>query len=422
MKSSRPKFQHFANCLSIVLSLNFAAFIALTATSPAAESATTTSTSPVSASFLPSGEGWTLSAYHCSSGVCIAVNRTMNDGRSWTSIPLPSGLRTIANPTSASYFPLVQQNIYFANARDGWIYGSAQPGGSGGDMSLSYNAEIWSTHDGGATWSALATRSLGMKFDVLTMAANRGSVYAVSWATGQTFGLWRSSVTTNSWQHLKTPALYMGAGGSNMQAALVFKGANGWLIAGNDRGATATSRLASSGQWVKWTPPCSNVGDSFAVPVATSATTLVDVCMIGGFGGSVAPGTPRDLRLQSNWVFTSHNAGLTFTPTARVVAGGSTRYLDQILTLPASPAPGVLLVAKPVEHGVKQSDHLYLTQNGGKSWRSVYATPLTPFFPVIQSVTFASSRLGYAIVQRTTTTSILVISTDGGQTWHASKS
>jgi hypothetical protein len=326
----------------------------------------------------------------------------------------------MANPSTASYFPLVPQNIYFADAKNGWIYGSVQPGESATAANGPYAAEIWATHDGGSTWSALKTSSLGMRFDVLTMAASRGSVYAVSWRTGQTFGLWRSSVSTNSWQHLTTPTLYMAAGGSNMQAALIFKGANGWLMAGNDRGATATARLASSGRWVTWTSPCSSVGGSFAVPVATSATTLVDICTIGGFGGSVAPGTPPRLKLQSNWVFTSHDAGLTFNPTARVVIGGSSRYLDSLLTLPASPAPGKILIAKPVAHGLKQSDHLYLTQNNGKTWRSVYATALTPFFPVIQSVTFASSRFGYAIVQRTTTTSELIISTNGGLAWHTS--
>ena len=413
------KFEHVAVAVSIVLGLSLATVFAMVATSPDAASTTNATTSPVSASFLPSGEGWILSGYHCSTGVCIAVKRTMNDGRSWTSVPLPSGLRTVANPTVASYFPLVQQNIYFADAKNGWIYGSAQPGHVA-ETNDSYDAEIWSTHDGGATWSAVDTKSLGMRFDVLTVAASRGSVYAISWRTGQTFGLWRSSVATDSWQRLSTPALYSAAGGSNMEGALIFKGANGWLMLGNDRGATASARLARSGRWVKWTAPCDSVGGSFSAPVAYSATTLVDVCTIGGFGADVAPGTPHYLKLQSNWVFTSHDAGLTFDPTHRVVADGSSEYLDQLPSLPASPAAGKIFVAKSVAHGLSTIDHLYLTRNGGKTWTSVYATPPTPFSPVIQFVSFTSSRLGYAIVQRTATTSTLIISTNGGLTWHAS--
>jgi hypothetical protein len=203
-----------------------------------------------------------------------------------------------------------------------------------------------------------------------------------------------------------------------MEGSLIFNGANGWLMLGNDRGATATARLTSSGRWVKWNSPCANVGNSFWLPVASSATTLVDVCTIGGFGGIVARGTPPYLKPQTNWVYVSHDAGLTFKPTSQVVADGTSLYLDQFTNLPASPAPGWILVAKSVNHGLKTIDHLYLTKNGGQTWDSVYATPPTPFFPVIQFVAFASSRLGYAIVQRTATTSELIISTNGGQTWH----
>jgi hypothetical protein len=86
-----------------------------------------------------------------------------------------------------------------------------------------------------------------MKYDVLSVAANHGSVYALSWLSGQTFELWRAVVSTNSWQRLTTPPLYAAAGGSNMEGALIFKGASGWLMLGNDRGAallaTGTEKL-----------------------------------------------------------------------------------------------------------------------------------------------------------------------------------
>jgi len=413
------RFQRVAVSLSVTLGVSFATILAAV-TNPVEAGSTTIAASPVSASFLASGEGWILSGYHCSSGVCLAVKRTMNDGRTWTSLPLPSNLRKVANPTSASYFPLVQQSIYFANAMDGWIYGSAPLGGSGGDLNLSYNAQIWSTHDGGTTWSALDTKSLGMSFDVLTVAASRGWVYAISWLKNQTFGLWRSSVATDLWQRLSTPTLYSAAGGTNMEGALIFKGSGGWLMLGNDRGTTAGARLSGSGRWVKWSAPCDNVGGSFSAPVAYSATTLVGVCTIGGFGGDVAPGTPHYLKLQSNWVYVSHDAGLTFIPTFHMVVGGSSEYLDQLPSLPASPSTGKIVVAKSVPHGVKVSDHLFLTQNGGKTWSSVYATPLSSFFPLIQFVSFASTSLGYAIVQKSPTTSDLIVSTNGGQTWHVS--
>lgn len=420
MRTFLTKLEHVAVGLFVALGLSFATIFAMVATSPDAGSTTVATRSPVSVSFLPSGEGWVLSGYHCPAGVCINVERTMNDGRSWTPLTLPSRLRTAANQQAANYFPLVQQKIYFADAKNGWIYGSRQPGGSGGEPFALPNAEIWSTHDGGKTWSALGTKSLGMKFEVLSVAAGRGSVYAIGWLTGQTFGLWRSTVATDSWHRLRTPTLNAAAGGSNMEGALTFKGASGWLMVGNDRGVTGGARLANSGQWVKWNAPCYSVGSSFAAPVATSTTTLVDVCTIGGFGGYLPPGTPHYLKLESNWVFISHDAGVTFVPATRVVVDGSSQWLDPLPSLPASPAPGSILVAKSVNQGLYISDHLYLTRNGGKTWSSVYASPLTSFSPAIQFVAFASSSLGYAIVQRSTTTSALIISTNGGRSWHAS--
>ena len=419
MRIAKGRSRHFVTVFFVTIGIFFASTLAVGGASSEAGS-TTISTSPVSASFLPSGEGWILTGYHCPSGVCIAVKRTMNDGTSWTSLRILSGLRTVGNPTSSSYFPLVQQNIYFANAKDGWIYGSVRHGGVA-VTNDTYEAEIWSTHNGGATWSAVPTKSLGMKFGVLTVSSSRRFVYAISWL-GNTFGLWRSSITSDSWQRVRTPTLYSAAGGSNTEGALIFKGANGWLMLGNDRGATAGARLTSSGRWVTWRAPCDNVGGSFSAPVANSSTTLVDVCTIGGFGGDVARGTPPYLKQQTNWVYTSNDAGLTFEPTSQVVLNGSSLYLDSLLPgLPASPSPGKIVVAKSVSRGMKTSDHLYLTQNGGQTWRSVYATPLMSFFPVIQFVSFASTKLGYAIVETSATTSELIISTNGGRTWHATQ-
>jgi len=205
-----------------------------------------------------------------------------------------------------------------------------------------------------------------------------------------------------------------------MQGALIFKGTNGWLMVGNDRATTGSARLASSSRWVKWTAPCTSVGSAFAVPVATSATTLVDVCTIGGYGADVAPTTPHYLKMGSNWVFTSQNTGLTFKPTSRVVVDHSSQWLSTVPGLPASPAPGVILVAKVVPKGQRSSDHLYLTSNEGKTWTSVLETSTSAMSGTIQFVTFASPRVGGAIVQTSPTSSKLIVSTNGGRTWQDS--
>lgn len=348
----------------------------------------------------------------------MKVERTLNAGESWTSIALPAQLETLANETVSDYYPFVQLSIYFANAKDGWIYGTAQPGTSSTGVYVTPDAELWSTRNGGGTWSPIRVKSLGMKFNVLSVSAIEGQVYAIGWRTDQTFGLWRSSVATDSWKRVNTPTLFSAAGGSSMEGALVFKGTGGWLMVGNDRGVTGSARLTRSGQWVKWTGPCSNVGSGFAVPVATSATSLVDVCTIGGYGGSVARGTPRSLKIGSNWIFTSHDGGMAFVPTIRIGADDTSQWLDQLPGLPASPSPGVIFVATSIEKGQTSVEHLYSTRNGGHTWTSVYSTPSSVMNGTIQLVTVASSSLSSAIVQITATTSILIVSTDGGRTWH----
>jgi len=378
---------------------------------PVSGSTKSTPTSPVSVTFLPSGEGWMLGAYHCRAGTCARVEHTSNTGHTWTTEAAPTLLQQLMRTTVADYYPVAQLTIYFANADDGWIYGSVPSGSPNG----TYNAELLWTHDAGHTWSPVSVKSLGMKGGILSVGARHGQAYAIGWNTDQTFGLWRSPITTNYWRRVATPTLFAAAGGTSMEGALVFKGTSGWLMVGNDRGVTGGARLTSSGHWVKWAGPCASVGGNFAVPIAYSPTDLVDTCTIGGFGGDVAPGTPKGLKMSTSWIFTSHDGGLTFAPTRQIGVGIPTMWLVQVPGLPASPSPGAILVAKPINHGQASPEHLFATSNGGRTWQSVY-TP-SPQTAAIQLVTFASPRLGAAIVQVTSSTSYLIISTDGGRTW-----
>ena len=376
----------------------------------AAGATTPTPSSPISVSFLPSGEGWLLAGYQCGTKTCVRVEHTSNAGQSWTTDDVPTPLQRLMQ-TTASAYPGLQLAIYFANTQDGWVYGSVPSGRPNG----TYSAELLTTHDAGHTWSPVSVKSLGMKGGILSVGASHGQVYAIGWNTDQTFGLWRSPITTNSWRRVSTPTLFAAAGGTSMEGALVFKGNSGWLMVGNDRGVTGGARLTSSGHWVKWAGPCASVGGNFTVPIAYSPTDLVDTCTIGGFGGDVAPGTPKGLKMSTSWIFTSHDGGLTFAPTREIGVGVPTMWIIQVPGLPASPSPGAILVAKPLNQGQASPEHLLATSNGGRTWQSVY-TP-SPKTAAIQLVTFASPRLGAAIVQVTSSTSYLIISTDGGRTW-----
>ncbi len=367
--------------------------------------------SPLSVSLLASGEGWLLSAYRCATQTCTRLERTTDAGRTWTTLRLPTPLQRLMR-ASHGYYPTPQMSVYFATGSDGWIYGSTSAAPGSGTTT----AVLWATRDGGRTWSAAPIASPAMKFGVLAVSASRGYVYAIAWISDQGFGLWRSPLAHEDWRRVSTPRLEMAAGGTSMEGALVFKGASGWLMVGNDRGVTGSARLTGTGRWVAWRGPCATVGGDFDVPVAYSPTSLLDVCTIGGFGGDVTPGTPRRLTMATSWIFTSHDGGLAFTPTRQIDVGIATMWIAQVPGLPASPTPGVVLVAKPINQGSTSMEHLFATRDGGRTWTSVYSPPSVS--SVILLVTFASSHLGAAIVQITPARSLLIVSSDGGRTWH----
>lgn len=373
--------------------------------------------SPLSVSLLRTGAGWALARHDCATGTCISLWRTTDRATTWRSISLPSRLRHVVDTTSppdASFAPL---SVSFVNAHDGLIYGSRQPRATNTGAYEPPTVELWSTHDGGVTWTSMPTRSLGIRFDVLAVDANRGSIYAIGWDSSQRLGLWRSPVSTNAWRRVSTPPLLPAAGGTSMEAALVFNGTSGWLLVGNDRGVTGSARMTRAGRWVSWSSPCATIGDDFAVPVVYSPSTLVDVCQVGGYGGSVAPSTPSRVRVGTDWLVRSRNGGLSFTPARQVGVEGRTQWLEQVPGLPASPEPGVLFVARAIERAPTQTvEHLLASRDGGRTWTSVYIAR-SELMGALQLVSFASAKLGVAINEESPTISSLVVTNDGGRTW-----
>lgn len=382
---------------------------------PTAGAATASSlTSPLSVSFVSSGEGWALTTSKCVASICVHLERTANDGKTWSDVAMPSALQTWVNVySSLSDFPQNQPDVYFANSLDGWIYGTINVPTSG---SLPI-AEFWATHNGGRTWSPMATSTLGMKYDVLTMSSGNGWAYAVGWHTDDAFGLWRAPAASNKWQRVSTPTLYQAAGGTTMEGALVFRGKGGWLMVGNDRGATGLARLTPSGAWVKWNGPCGPVGDSYAVPVASSSTNLLDVCTIGGYGGDVAKGTPAKLKMNTEWLFASHDGGVTFSPLREVGAGYTTQWLGGVAGTPTSPSQGLIFVEKLVQSGQSSVQHLEISRNEARSWTTVYSVKSNVFNSYFGRVSFTLKGPGSVIVLTSTKTSSLLISTNEGLRW-----
>ncbi len=99
---------------------------------------------PVSVSFPSEAHGWMLLGKRCESKGCAGgeVLETKDFGRSWKSLgPAPSlrpsrPILSLALPVGGSV-----NQIYFANARDGWLFGG----------------DLYATHDGGRSWSRVST-------------------------------------------------------------------------------------------------------------------------------------------------------------------------------------------------------------------------------------------------------------------------
>ena len=134
---------------------------------------------PAAASFVSPSQGWVLgSGGGCDS--CAQLRVTSDGGDRWAMLPAP--------PVPLGYYtqqPAAVTDMVFANSFDGFLFG---PG-------------LLATHDGGRSW----VRQLLPP--VLTMQSGGGYVYALT-QQGQTgpVALWRSVVGGSRWQRLPLPA------------------------------------------------------------------------------------------------------------------------------------------------------------------------------------------------------------------------
>lgn len=103
---------------------------------------------------------------------CARIVHTLDAGQTFTSIPTPASAVT---------------GLRFRDAEDGWAYSSTT---------------VWSTHDGGAAWSAVTFPEMTVE----DLEASGGYVYAVACTATGACSLERSPVAEDSWQALPIPA------------------------------------------------------------------------------------------------------------------------------------------------------------------------------------------------------------------------
>ncbi|HWD08041.1 MAG TPA: YCF48-related protein, partial [Actinomycetota bacterium] len=109
---------------------------------PAARAAIPAGFQAESVTFVSANEGWVLG------GACAtctaAILHTADGGKTWAPVPAPAV--PLAQAPDASNGGV--SAIRFANANDGWLFGP----------------ELWSTHDGGASWSRPGAPGLSSQY------------------------------------------------------------------------------------------------------------------------------------------------------------------------------------------------------------------------------------------------------------------
>jgi hypothetical protein len=266
---------------------------------------------------------------------------------------------------------------------------------------VGYGPILWSTHDGGRTWRRVRLDWTPRDPSIFDLEAGHGMVYAETMNRSFLVTLSSSPVGEDHWRIVPTEKLYLPAGGALPGGSIVLSGSHGWLVAGNDRGVSASLQLTASGTWVTWTPPCESVGNSYAVPAASSPLDLVVVCQMGGFGYSLSSSAPPGATLGSNWLYFSTDGGRSFHSGPELEPRNI--YFDGVL---ASPGPGVVVMSR----GPGGVDNLMASFDGGRTWRVVYRGE--PTF-----LSFTSPTQGVALIEHRVGVDSMIMTFDGGRTW-----
>jgi hypothetical protein len=326
---------------------------------------------PNSVTFVSLSLGWVLGGAPCQSGTCLALLRTPDAGRTWTAVQGPP--TTYAPATSPATYPQTGvSEVRFADPQDGWAYGP----------------DLWSTHNGGRTWTRTALGS------VWSLEAASGLVHAVAVQPDNTVAIETGPANRDAWA--RTGSLQTGAG-PVPSADLVLQGSNGWVIE-NDRGVIGADRLVS-GRWPAWKPPCATTGGP-AVLSAPTRSSLVAVCQQGIWG----PPAPEAVR-----VYFSSDGGATFYRRGGVLPGDASSSGDVV----ASPVPGVVVT----DAFVNNSAELVETFNSATSWQTV--ATISPLM-VFTYLGFTSPMQGVALTSGRGLSSLLM-TFDGGRRWSTVK-
>lgn len=361
---------------------------------------------PKSVSFISTTKGWVLGSSGCSGGqVCLALRSTSNGGQSWSALSLPQFLLRAADRTvggyPAAFYNGLSLQVHFADKSDGWIWGSlAVPTTLGGGPYVYLVPRLWSTHDAGTSWKEVPLPWSTSQGEILDLEAGSGTVYVMTTNKIGGVSIANSPVGYDNWRLSNERKLMTPAGGGQLQGAIILRGSSGWFVEGNDRGVTASGRLASQDRWVPWTAPCMVVGNGFTIPAASTTQDLVAECVMGGYASPLSPSAPKGATLLSTWLYFSADSGRTFRagPELRPILN----YYDAVTT----PTPNHIFLLR----SLPSSGKVLASFDRGRHWAVVYKRNVT-------SLTFMSATRGVGIAQSSSGANVMIMTSDGGRTW-----
>ena len=370
---------------------------------------------PESISFPTSSLVLALSIRDCKNQTCVGLQRSDDSGATWTSLPVPVDLARFMRMDSwaayPTYFASGSLTVHFADARDGWIYGVTPAPVTSTTTNPNFAAQLWSTHDGGASWKKISLSSLGIDYGVVQMATHDAVtyLYGASFTTGHARILSTLSVE-DRWTSATRSSLRLPAGGTQLQGSFTFSGNRGWFVGGNDRGIISLERLTPTGTWTKWQVRTLALGEGFAPVTAESSNDLIVVTSESGWIIPAPKIAPSGWDHGATWLFVSTNAGKTFRA-IHEVANSSRVIFPFENGLPAVTKPGTILLER--EQGTNATTfQLVASTNSGRSWHVVIGQR-------VLQVAVAATSVGYAIVTNNSDPRLsgLHKTTDGGLQW-----
>ena len=280
----------------------------------------------------------------CTPPDCVRLAETHDGGRTFSSLPVPDDARGGVDGSDADS----ATGVRFGSAQDGWLFGGG----------------LWSTHDGGESWTRVATPGR-----VTRLEAAAGTAWALVPTRDDAMTLWRSPVGTDDWTQVTdvsvTGPADLAVHGDRVvvvgaQDAQSWAGGTGGFAkhASPCAGALQTELSAVGAFWVK----C-EAGSLAHLAVSPDGATWSDVA-IDSRNGAVPNSAALGARTDGEALV---GQGVD-PPLARVSADGT---LTPLASLPTGQQASYVGFTTPAIGYTIVGTALWRTADGGNAWRQL---------------------------------------------------